>query len=658
MLLSPHSWRRALLGAFVLGVVSFARAQPAPLPATANEDGSLRIALSLRDGALSYEVVHRDAKGGEVCVVETSPLGLQRDDADFRGGLQFTGSTPATWIDQRYTLAAGKRREIQDRAREQSFDFADAVGRPLRVTVRVMSDAVAFRYEFPDPKRAVKILGESTGFKLPARGEVWLQPYDRIADWAPSYEAEYNNGIAVGTAAPADAAGWAFPALFHVSDRWVLLTEANVRVDNYGAHLEAKCDGGLYRVRLPEDEEALGVAPKEPTVSGAWTSAWRLIVVGSDVATIAQTDAVTDLSEASLIPDAAWVKPGRASWSWWSDKGSPQDYHRLVPFIDLSAEYGWEYALVDAGWEHMRNGTVEQLVAYAKSKNVGLLLWYNSGGKHNRVICGLRDRIDDPAVREREFAWLERLGVKGVKVDFMQSDKPYVMQLYLDILRDAARHHLVVGFHGATIPRGWARTYPNLLTSEGVRGAEQYWDPNFAEKAQMFHTIYPFTRNVLGSMDYTPVVFGAAPELQWHKTTNAHELATAVVFESGVQHFTDSQASYRAQPDAVQQYLKDVPVAWDETRLLAGKPGDFCVFARRRGDTWWIAGLNGTTQPRTLTVKLDFLGAGAFALEAIADGASQKEYTMTHHPVTSADVIDYAVAVRGGFTVKVRPRSP
>jgi alpha-glucosidase len=483
-----------------------------------------------------------------------------------------------------------------------------------------------------------------------------MLPYDAIAEWSPSYEAAWQNKIAIGKTSEAQYRGWCYPALFHVNNRWVLITEAGMDGTCFGTHLEPEAPEGRYRVRLPEVEETYGVAPQEASITLPWASPWRVIVVGTTPATILETNVVTDLSAPSEIKDTSWIKPGRVSWSWWSDKGSPHDYNRLVPFIDMSADFGWEYSLIDLGWESMYNGDVHQLLDYAKKKNVGLILWYNSGGPHNQVYAGLRDIMDDPTKRRAEMAKLQKWGVKGIKVDFMQSDKQYVMQLYIDILRDAADHQLFVDFHGSTVPRGWERTFPNLLTSEGIRGVEQYWDPEFAENAHTFHTIYPITRNVVGPMDYTPVVFGGSPELQRNLTTHAHELALSVAFESGLQHFVDSVSAYRSQPGYVQQFLKDVPAVWDETRYLGGIPGELSLIARRSGSTWYIACLNGETLDKQVNVPLHILGKGSYTANIIEEGWTARSFEQRLETVKASDVLTLPVKGRSGFVIQLTTR--
>lgn len=256
---------------------------------------------------------------------------------------------------------------------------------------------------------------------------------------------------------------------------------------------------GLYRARLPEEPETYGVAPQAAAIQLPWVSPWRVVIVGERAGDISESTLVSTLAAPSVLKDISWIKPGVASWSWWSDMSSPSDYTKLLAYVDMSARLGWPYTLIDLGWHQMKNGgDVKQLIDYAAAKDVGVLIWYNSAGQHNQVPdAGPYDVMADPLLRDAEFARIAAMGVKGIKVDFMQSDKQFVIALYHDILRDAARHKLLVNFHGCTIPRGWQRTYPHLLTMEAVRGGEQYWDKTFAEDAQMYNTIFAFTRNAV-----------------------------------------------------------------------------------------------------------------------------------------------------------------
>jgi hypothetical protein len=255
-------------------------------------------------------------------------------------------------------------------------------------------------------------------------------------------------------------------------------------------------------------------------------------------------------------------------------------------------------------------------------------------------------------VRRAEFAKLRDWGVKGVKVDFWHSDKQDRIRQYRDILRDAAEYHLMVDFHGCTIPRGWSREFPNLVSMEGVFGAEQYkFRDFFPAKAAEHNAVLPFTRNAIGPMDYTPVTFG---DVRYpHRTTNAHELALSVVFESGIQHFADSARSYRALPDAPRQFLRGVPAAWDETRALSGEPGRSIVVARRAGDVWYVGGISGQEASASVRIPLGFLGGGTWSVQVIRDGPDDRSFDAGSRQATAKDSVDVAMRARGGFVMRL-----
>ena len=337
--------------------------------------------------------------------------------------------------------------------------------------------------------------------------------------------------------------GWDLPALFKTSGgTWLLITESALDGGYCGFHLAQSASGGTYRIAFPDPGEGRGVGRVEPESTLPWTMPWRVVIVGDEAGRILESDLVTDVAPPSAIGAATWVKPGRAAWSWWSMSDSPKHAEQLNAFTDLAAEMGWEYALVDANWNVMQTGTIDDVIAHAKQKNVGLLFWYNSGGPHNDVTEAPRDRMTTHEQRVKEFTQLRAWGVKGVKVDFWQSDKQDRIAQYRDLLKDAADFQLMVDFHGSTIPRGWQREFPNLIGMEAVAGAEQYkFREDYAGKAPWLNTVLPFTRNVAGPMDYTPVTFSDAKYP--HRTTNAHELALSVIFETPIQHFADSVGS-------------------------------------------------------------------------------------------------------------------
>lgn len=621
-----------------------------------NNEGTLRFSLEQSARQITYSVEYVTG-GTRTSVLEKSPLGLTRTDADFTEGLSFVAAGPVTVVEDNYTLRGSKVRKVSRRARERTFHFRNALEMPLNIVARAYEDGVAFRYELPGiTSQPLYFSGEATGFKLPHTARVWMQPYSKVDVWAPGYEANYVNGVPAGTSAPGPS-GWALPVLFQQGPVWALVTEAGLDSNYYAIHLEQHAPDGLYRVRLPEFDETYGVSPQQATATLPWSSPWRVVIVGPNPGTIVESTLVTDVALPSELKNDSWVEPGMASWSWWSDMSSPSDYSKLVPYVDVAAKFGWRYCLVDLGWHQMKGGNVKQLAEYAAAKNVGLILWYNSSGKHNQVPdAGPMNLMVDPTVRDAEMSRIAALGIKGIKVDFMQSDKQFVIGLYHDILRDAARHKLVVDFHGCTLPKGWERTHPNLISMEAVRGGEQYWDKTFAENAHLLNSIYVFTRNAVGPMDYTPGVFtdpGASnPGLQKHLTTNAHELALLVVFQSGIQHVIDPAGSLMTLPESVQNYLKDLPAAWDETRWIQGEPGKGAVLARRSKRTWYLSGINGTTEQQLLTLPLSFLGTGRWAMSLISDGATPRDFASTNKTIIAGTTLTVQLAPRGGFATE------
>lgn len=626
-----------------------------PLSVT-NRERTLRFSLLFDGESVAYRVDRLTPDGAANVVIDRSPLGITRGGQDFRRGFELVGASAVTEQSGVYRMVSGKQLDVRTRARQRVFTFRKGTSGLMTITVRAMRDGVAFRYGFPGPAGAQDSLtGEATGFRLPP-GRAWMQPYQRVATWAPAYESDYRNGIATGTTAP-ETVGWALPMLFHTSDSWVLVTEAGLDRTSYGVHVEQRAEGGLYRVRLPEEEETYGVAPQAAAITLPWTSPWRVLIIGSTLGTIVESTMVTDLAQPQAFGDVSWIKPGRVSWSWWSDMTSPRDYQKVFPFVDLASRLHWEYSLLDAGWQQMANGgDATELVEYAKARGVGLIAWYNSGGAHNQAQDGPRDLMVDPETRRAEMKRIAALGFRGIKVDFMLSDKQYVIGLYQDILRDAYANRLFVDFHGATIPRGWQRTYPNLLSMEAVRGSEQYGDSVFQRNAAIYNTIYPFTRNVIGSMDYTPMIFGDAPDRLPHLTTNPHELALSVVFESGLQHFVSTPAMIDAQPDYVKEFLTAVPTAWDETRFVDGYPGQLAVLARRRGADWYVGAITSDTMVSVTEVPLRFLGAGTYDVALISDGEDVDKFAYATETLIRRDTMTVELAPRGGFVARFTRR--
>jgi len=375
------------------------------------------------------------------------------------------------------------------------------------------------------------------------------------------------------------------------------------------------------------------------------------------LADVVESTLVDDVSTPSIIKNTSWIKPGVASWNYWSSNHGTKDYKIVTDFADLAAEMNWPYTLLDWEWDGMTNGgNLEDALKYIHSIGIKPLMWYNSGGPHTGVTSTPRDRMLTHENRVEEFTKLKKLGVAGVKIDFFESEKQDMIKYYLDILEDAAQFQMMVYFHGCIVPRGWARTYPNLMTYEAVRGAEWYNNtPDFTMPAPEHNATLPFTRNVVGSMDYTPVTFTNSQYP--HITSYAHELALSVLFESGMQHMADRPEGYYELPDAAKTFLKNVPNAWDDTKLLDGYPGQDVIIARRKGTSWYIGGINADSRrEKRKTIKFDFLPEGVkYKLTLITDGKHDKDFDTQYMVVDKSGSVDVKLLRRGGFAAALMP---
>ena len=513
---------------------------------------------------------------------------------------------------------------------------------------RLYNDGLAFRYEVEESGERQ----EATTYRIPEGTRRWMQQwteaYEGFFPLSTTAKVKAERGFSAPSLSPDGFNNrWGYPALVEPADGlFVLISEANIERGQSASCLYN--DGELFRV-TPD-------AATTPA-SGRWHTPWRVLIVGS-LAQVVESTLVTDVSEPSQLDDDTWIHPGAVSWIYWAYNHGSNDYKIIKKYVDMAVTLRLPYVLIDAEWDEMKDGkTIEDAVAYARQQGVKPLIWYNSSVGWVNGALGPKYRLNKPEDREREFAWCERIGVVGVKIDFFSGDTQLNMDYCIDLLQSAARHHLLVNFHGATIPRGWQRTWPNLLTTEAVYGAEWYNNvPTFTARAARHNATLPFTRNVIGPMDYTPCTFSDSQHP--HITTCAHELALTVLFESGLQHLADRPESYLAQPAGVQQFLSRLPVAWDETRFLSGYPGEQVVLARRSGTTWYVAGINGTDQEATLTVPLQRLPAGLGAVQAFFDAAAAAgEGTQAAcWDIRSLPALPQSVrcAPRGGFVFVVR----
>ena len=547
-----------------------------------------------REKGKGFAVVYHD--GNNECeVLDIANVGMLMKDG---GGKQLTLNTkmPVKPIKESYTMIGGKRHECSNEGNEITYLYIDNIGRKQSLTVRAYNDGVAFRYEF-DGLQHTRATEELTTYRIAEGTKRWMQK------WTEPYEEFFP----LSTTGENENKRWGYPALLQPSDNvFALITEAGIKRYNSAS--------SLYNDRNKEEYRVVMDANLQNT-TGQWLSPWRVIIVGELKDVVAST-LVTDVSEHCRIEDTSWIKPGSVSWIYWAYNHGSNDYQIVKQYVDMAVEMHWPYVLIDAEWDEMKNGgNIEDAIRYTHEKGIKPILWYNSSTAWIKAwgAPGPHERLNAPENREREFAWLEKMGVAGVKIDFFAGDKQETMEYCIDLLECAARHHLMVNFHGATIPRGWQRTYPNLVSVEAVYGAE--WYNNNAiltPKAAAHNATLPFTRNVIGPMDYTPCTFSDSQHK--HITTHAHELALPVLFESPLLHWADKPESYLVQPKEVKDFMSALPTTWDETRLLGGHPGEWVVMARRQGNTWYIAGINGKDVPQTLSFDTSFLPKGKYTL--------------------------------------------
>jgi alpha-glucosidase len=571
----------------------------------ASPDGKLRAQIRFNHADAPMQATVR-RKGR---LVLSTTIGLGTTTRCLPMGFSFVRAGRST-VFERYRTRAGKRRDHRHLANRLVLEFKQGDS-TMAVELRASDDGLAYRMALRGIARR-RLRAECSSF-TPAEGaQAWLQRYH------VSYEGPYEATL-LRDAAPGPIG---FPALLHTGSDWALLSESSTDRGQPASRLEV----------LPGVPGVLAVArPSQRSGMPEVRTSWRVAVIGT-LGTIVESDLVDDLAEPARSDRWSWVRPGRAAWSWWSDSASTASLEQQKRYVDFAARAGWEYVTVDAGWDP---AWLPALTAYARAKGVGVLLWSRW------------DALRPAAQRDALLSQWRDWGVAGVKLDYMLSDSNQRMGWYRGVAREAAERRLLVNFHGSTVPRGMSRTWPNVLTWEGVQGAESY--KGSAPVTPEHNTTLPFTRNAIGSMDYTPVTFSAPGRA----TSAAHELALSVVFESGLQHFADSPDVYSGMAPA-RRWLRRVPVAWDATELLAGRPGVSATIARRRGRTWYVGSIvAGAGGP--VALPLSFLYPGRRYVARIVEDAPGGGLRTRRERVTARRALRLRVVAGGGYAVRLTP---
>jgi hypothetical protein len=538
---------------------------------------------------------------------------LVRDDGDFSRALRLVSESNPESVKDEYGLLTSKRRLNRYEANRKTFNFRNAKGQAIQIVFQVSNDGVAFRYYFPDQSRELRHLtSEATTFHFLPGTHGYLQPIAVAkSGWGstnPSYEETYQRNISIDTPSPTGA-GWVYPALFKSDATWLLITEVALGRTYPGTRLQSQWRDLEYRIAFPSSLEGVQNGPVNPQSTLPWLTPWRVIVIG-DLRTIVESTLGTDLADKPKNGRVAHADmPGKASWSWPLLGDGQTVFDTQKRFIDYAAEMHWQYTLVDALWDtQIGYDKLKELVDYGRSKGVKILVWYNSAGDWNEAPQTPRNRMLTHESRIREFDRLKAIGVAGLKIDFFAGDGQSTINYYQDILEDAAPYGFAMNFHGATLPRGWQRTYPNLMTMEAVRGLEFVtFEQRNAEDEPAHAAMLPFTRNVFDPMDFTPVVLDRINNIE-RRTSSAFELALSVLFTSGITHYAEIPEGMHKAPDYVREFLRHVPSVWDEVRLLAGEPGEYVAIARRSGKKWYVGGINAQREPKDFTLDLSLLG--------------------------------------------------
>lgn len=632
-----------------LGLSGCARLAPETLT---SPDGNLKVKVYVTEAnALAYMVT----RAGQPVILE-SDLGLQLTAADFTRDVRIKERSPVTYIKDEYAMRVGKRSRIVYRANEQTVSVLNAQGQELGVTFRVSNDGVAFRYAFADPAAPEKkFVRETTSFRLEPTARAWLQPIAPAqTGWSkvnPSYEEHYQMDIPVGTPSTLGA-GWVFPALFSINGTLVLLAEAGMDGSWHGSRLHHESVDGVYRLDIPQAPEVFPGGALLANAKDRLVSPWRIMVIGN-LPTIMESTLGTDVAEPAIPLAGDFVKPGHASWSWAILKDDYTTFEVQKKFIDYAADMHWDYTLVDADWDRkIGYDKLKELVDYGASKNVGILVWFNSSGDWNETTMTPKSELLTSEQRAAVFSRLRDIGVKGVKVDFFAGDGQSMIAYYVDILKDAAQYNLLVNFHGATLPRGWQRTYPHLMTMEAVKGFEfGTFDQKDQDPIAAHAVMSLFTRNVFDPMDFTPMVFGDIPKIQ-RVTENSFELAQSVLMISGIQHFAEIPEGMAAAPDYVKDFLRELPREWDEMEFIDGFPGRYIALARRAGDAWYVAGLNAEQQNRIFTLDLGFTDADEGLL--IGGGDTARSFSSSRQRIGGREPLRIEVRPNAGFVMVLK----
>ncbi|MEQ8552584.1 MAG: glycoside hydrolase family 97 catalytic domain-containing protein [Cyclobacteriaceae bacterium] len=615
-------------------------------------DGQLIVEMAINNGQTEYSV-----KYGDNIMLENSPLGLVTKDGNFTKGITYVSSSEQT-MESQYSLAKIKKSQVSYEANKLTYTVANADGKELSIVFQVSNNDIGFRYELPKWGETVVTVVESeiTGFKFPTESKAFLsymmRPMTGFARTAPSYESGYQADVAMDQTNAEE--GYVFPGLFRIEDKgWVLVSETGVSSQYCASHLSAYHDG-IYTVEYPNPRQNNGFGSSGAQIGLPGVTPWRTLTVGASLKPIVETTIPYDVVE-PLYEASQDYQFGKGTWSWiiWQDNS--MNYEDQVTYIDLASAMGFEYILIDAWWDkNIGYERMEELIDYAASKNVDVFLWYNSNGSVNDAFMTPLSKMNNSIARHSEMKWLKKAGVKGLKVDFFGGDKQETMRLYENILADANEYGLMVIFHGATLPRGWEKMYPNFVGSEAVLASEMLvFVQDVREKEAFYASLHPFMRNSVASMEFGGVVFNkylnkGNKEGQKRLTTDAFQMATGVLFQNPVQMFALTPNNLEDTPQFEMDFMREIPTTWDNTVFIDGYPGKYSVLARKASGKWFVAGINAEESAKNLDLEVPMLAGQT--VKIYSDDENRKTY-LDEVEVSRNGRIRVTIQSKGGFVL-------
>lgn len=585
-------------------------------------DGRLVAEVSVDDGVPHYQVMY----DGQTAIAESS-LGVVTNVGDYTRSMAISDEGEEKQITSVDNQEKIKQHSIHTDARERVITFTQDDKPVMALQLRVSNKDVAFRYMLMPHRGANScvVTSENTAYRVADNALTFMAPQSKpmtgFARTAPSYETKYSLGEPVGR--NGWGFGYTFPCLFEVPNAdadkalWIMLSETGTDGGYVGCRLLGG-NGGEYRIGFPQEGELNGWGSTSVQMPLPGYTPWRTITVGHTPANIVESTVTWELVEPKYKASRNYADDyGKGMWSWIIGMDSSCNYDEQKRYIDFAAAMGYRSLLVDALWDvQIGRERIAELARYGKERGVGLYLWYNSNGSWNDAPQSPKHIMNNGTRRKQEMKWMQEIGILGIKVDFFGGDKQPVMQLYEDILSDANDCGLMVIFHGCTLPRGWERMYPNFVASEAVLASENlHFSQGFCDtEARDCGAMYPFTRNTVASMD-----FGGSALNKYYNannnrgsrrvTTDVYALATAVLFQSPVQHFALAPNNLTDAPAWAIDFMKAVPTTWDEIRYIDGYPGKYIIMARRSGDKWYIAGVNAMEQPLKQNISLPMFDA-------------------------------------------------